>query len=51
MKIKSVGSQAGGSQCHKRDVGLFIVVVEYFSTIAAQAGFGFKKLWEVQYDG
>ena len=51
MKIKSVGPQAGGSHCHKGDVGLFLIEIEYLSTIAAQTGFGFKKLWEVQYDG
>ena len=51
MKIKSVGSQAGGSHCHKGDVGLFVVDIVYLSSIAAQTGFGFKKLWEVQYDG
>ena len=51
MKIKSVGSQAGGCHCHKGDVELFIIDIEYLSTIAAQTGFGFKKLWEVQYDG
>ena len=51
MKIESVGSQAGGSHCHKGDVELFIIDIEYFSSIATQAGFGFKKLWEVQYDG
>ena len=51
MKIESVGPQAGGSHCHKGDVELFIIDIEYLSTIAAQTGFGFKKLWEVQYDG
>ena len=51
MKIKSVGPQAGGCHRHKGDVVLFIVDIVHLSTIAAQTGFGFKKLWEVQYDG
>ena len=43
MKIKSVGSQAGGCHCHKGDVVLFIVDIVHLSTIAAQTGFGFKN--------
>ena len=35
MKIKSVGSQAGGSHRHKGDVEFFIVDIENLSTIAA----------------
>ena len=47
MKIKSVGSQAGGVQRHKGDVQLLIVHIEYLSTIDAQTRFGFKKFGEV----